>query len=338
MIDETRPLKVPLYPDDVLFFMHIPKTAGLSIIDILDSFYPPEQIFPLHSLGDHRFSDYKLEELARYRLVRGHFTFGPNDDGIYNYLTPKPVILTMLRDPIERTISAYRHLIRQSEIPATVTLEDFLTQGTYRNRVDNRQSYFLIGDVPGNLRRDTAETRFSPEVQLYLAKERLEQIAFFGMTERFRESIQLLTYTLSWKPVEEYPEVNRAPEPFDMSSLSPETMNRLMELNTIDLPLYAYAVELFESRYQQMIRELLEHESRGADMELRSPVSTAPDRPIAVGLDTAQVFFLNMQYTRLGQFLLLLRKARLKLFPRYSRQEKLYYTVYNRLMRRRSNQ
>lgn len=339
MLPPKRPLKVPLYPQDVLFFNHIGKTAGMSLISILDSYFPQERIFPLHSKGPHSFYDYSLEELARYRLVRGHFSFAPGDDGVYDHISPKPLMITMLRDPIQRTISAYRHLTRHKEIPPSVTLEDFVTLPEYEKKVYNAQSVSILGGQRA-LKLASLVPPYPPDVLLQLAKEKLEQIAFFGITERFRDSMRLMTYTFSWSPVREIPEVNRAPEPFDLSTLAPAVLERIVELNEVDQQLYDYACQLFEARYQQMLDELLLQDYSVANGQVLAEQSQARQGTpgsigMSIGLSPAEVFLLNLHKTHVGQFLLFLRQLRLKYVPPSSQREKLYYKVYNLFLRRR---
>src|SRR5688572_7976558 len=94
-----RPLRLTLNSDDVLFFQHIPKTGGLSLIALLDSQFPQEAIFPLHSSAatEDEFARFTPQEVQRFRLIRGHFRFGPYDNGIYRYITQNPVRITFLR-------------------------------------------------------------------------------------------------------------------------------------------------------------------------------------------------------------------------------------------------
>src|SRR5687767_3984239 len=123
-----RPLRITLNPDDVLFFQHIPKTGGLSLIEFLDSQFPPEAIFPLHSMGSAaEITKFTPDQLRKFRLIRGHFGFGPYDNAIYRYITQNPILITFLREPVARTISAHRYRQRVKEIGQDVTLEDYLT-------------------------------------------------------------------------------------------------------------------------------------------------------------------------------------------------------------------
>ena len=79
-----RSLRVTLNKDDVLFFLHIPKTGGLSLIQFLDSQFAANEIFPLHSVrSESEIAKFTPEQLRCFRLIHGHFRFGPYDNGIY---------------------------------------------------------------------------------------------------------------------------------------------------------------------------------------------------------------------------------------------------------------
>jgi hypothetical protein len=260
-----RPLKITLHDDDVLFYLHIPKTAGLSLIALLDAHFRTEEIFPLHSApSPEMFEVYSPEQIAGYRLVRGHFDFGPYDNGIYKHITPNPICLTMLREPISRTISHYRHNLRHDHgrwhdviVAQKMSLKDFVCSPDTYAAVVNHQTRLLVGKVKGNPQNYVDSKALSEEAMLSLAKERLEQFAFFGLIERFHESILLLSHTFGWKPVEAYPMLNKSPEPSDPDSIPPEALEAIIARTRLDAELYQYAQQLFEARLNRMAEESL---------------------------------------------------------------------------------
>jgi hypothetical protein len=261
-----RPLKVTLHKDDVLFFQHIPKTAGLSLISILDAQFKAGDIFPLHSApSPDTFDMFSPEQLATYRLVRGHYRFGPYDQEIYRYIARNPICISFLRNPIERTISAYRHIFRKPEnklheefVSQNISLKEFVCNPKYYGRSVNVQTRRIVGSVQGNYRlKHLADTdALSDEAFLELAKERLEQFAFVGLTERFQESVQLLTYIFDWKPINDIPVLNTAPIPSSRDSITQDTLVVIMERTQLDAELYRYAEQLFEAKWTQMQAEL----------------------------------------------------------------------------------
>jgi hypothetical protein len=255
---------VQIQPDDVLFFMHIPKTGGLSLIKLLDAQFQPSEIFPLHSVASWKeLETFPPEQLARYRLVRGHFRFGPLDRQIFRYFCQNPLILTMLRDPVSRTISAYRYVkrderarIHEEVVSQHMTLLDYVTYPPFSGRISNVQTQTVLGVVPGSPNRPGDEHKLSDEAMLMLAKEKLESFAFFGLTERFEDSVRLMAYTFGWPMVDQVPSENISPHPSSHESIEAEALAVIRKKTHLDARLYTFATELFKARLQQMQREM----------------------------------------------------------------------------------
>ncbi len=101
---------LPAPASSALYFLHIPKTAGTSIIEALDQRYAPEAIFP-EQLVDPLLTA-PADALRRAHLFRGHL--GARLEEIVS----RPLVtFTMLRDPVARTRSHFRHVRREPEHP-----------------------------------------------------------------------------------------------------------------------------------------------------------------------------------------------------------------------------
>ena len=89
------------FGSDVLYFLHIEKTAGLSLTSVLDSLFAAEDIcaFDRKAL----LTTMPIEQLATHRLIRGHYTYA-----LHRLLPQMPLTLTLLRDPVDRVISHQR--------------------------------------------------------------------------------------------------------------------------------------------------------------------------------------------------------------------------------------
>ncbi len=266
-ITNRRPLKIQIQPDDVLFFMHIPKTGGVSLISLLSSHFRQGEIFPLHSVASwEEFESFPPEQLASYRLIRGHFKFGPFDRQVFRYFCQNPLILTMLRDPVARTISAYRYVkreprarIHEEVLSKQMSLHDYVHYPPYYGRIANLQTRMVLGAVRGVPNRANDPHALSDEALLFLAKQHLESFAFFGLTERFEDSVRLLNHTFGWQPVQQVPSENVAPQPSSRDSIDPEVLATIEDHTRLDAELYAFAVGVFEARLEQMHTELATH-------------------------------------------------------------------------------
>ena len=95
---------------ELIYYLHIPKTAGTSVIHFLHDVYDPVLICP-YGLWD-ELVHASSEELAAWRVYVGHF------GGVLPlWLRRWPRTLTVLRDPVARTISHIRHVKRDFRHP-----------------------------------------------------------------------------------------------------------------------------------------------------------------------------------------------------------------------------
>ena len=93
----------------VFVFVHMPKAGGSTLQEIIQRPYPLAATFDIHgeSVETVQSSVDRLrrmpeQERERIACVKGHIPFG-----IHRWLPRTPLYATMLRDPIERTVSDY---------------------------------------------------------------------------------------------------------------------------------------------------------------------------------------------------------------------------------------
>lgn len=254
--------QIQLQPDDVLFFLHIPKTGGISMQTILESHFESEEICPLHTFATReKFEQYPPEHQARWRLVRGHMRYG-SFSPVYRFVTQNPICVTVLREPIKRVVSEYRHILRHPQnwlheefVNQQVSLKEYVTNPKYAYLATNYQTFMLTGTIRGSLFMDRTKDReplLSDAARLALAKQRLEQYAFVGLTEQYEASVALLAFTFDWEPPQEIPYLNTAPTKTVLDELDAATRAALVACNALDLELYRFAEALFAERYAQM--------------------------------------------------------------------------------------
>ncbi|NJP06716.1 MAG: sulfotransferase family protein [Chloroflexaceae bacterium] len=259
-----KPLRFPLHQDDVLMFVHIPRTGGTSLAQLLQYHCPVERTLVLDTLeSQQQICHLSKQESQQYRFIRGHLPFGPYDQAVYQYIQPEPVLITMLREPVTRLLSFYAHAWRMEWIAPDVSLQAFVTNPPYteeyRFRLDNVQTRWLAGAVQGNYQVAEDGSWLSDAALLYLAKEKLEQYAFFGLMERFTESVHLLNHTMGWPGLsnDAIPHLERSPNPTKRKQIDPDLLQMIQDRNHLDLELYAFATELFQQRMQQLVSELV---------------------------------------------------------------------------------
>lgn len=258
-----------------LYYLHIPKTGGTSLISFLDGQFDADDICPAQLLPELFSLD--RDSLHGYKLFRGHLWHG-----LDAYIGQKLRYITMLRDPIKRTISWYMHAKRDANayrhneiVNDGWSLVDFVEDVETNWDMVNTQTLFLAADLDyeklsldpvgyGRIAVKAYAERRNDRALLELAKKRLESFDFFGITERMRDSLSLLSYTLGCYPEFHVPELN-ASENRASEGISDEAIARISEITSLDRELYDWACDLFEERFASMISTLLVSRYVGSD-------------------------------------------------------------------------
>ena len=238
-------LKWNLKDKECIYFLHIPKTAGTTFYSAIQKHFSPKNTLILNDEGDEineYFQSTPMDEREHLKFCRQHV-----DYSYYQYFSRKLVYITMLRNPIARVQSFYKHVLRVKDhkyharvVEQNIDMFDFATK-IATNDVSNKQVKMLVGG------KAKEQRRLSALDLLEIAKMRLHEFAFFGLTERFDVSMQLLAYTFGWETLA-YISKNQAPQPNLISDLTQREMDVLREKNVLDLELYDYATKLFEQR------------------------------------------------------------------------------------------
>jgi len=268
--DFTKKHHAVLKKDDVLYFLHIPKTAGLTLIYILNSFFDYSSILIEHSWD--QLLPQLPKDFSKYRFVRGHFGYG-----FHRQFPKKPIYITMLRDPIEQVISNLEMLRRIPKLRSkfSISQETDFASIIESKTPRNLQTVFIALDVDvleltrsmnltnfekfvlGDLREYNQPNIFDQKM-IEVAKKHLFEFAFVGLSERFDESLLLLCYTFDWIPIRGRIKINVAKKRLSQKDLSKKSIDFIKERTNLDTELYNYGKLLFEQRYLEMVNELKE--------------------------------------------------------------------------------
>jgi hypothetical protein len=231
--------------DEVVIFVHLPKCGGTTLNRIIEWEYDPRRIFTIDPSffrwSYNRLKGLPTERLDRMDVFKGHMPFG-----LHRRLSAAATYITVLRDPVERAISAYyfaatyRLHPRHREV-SRMSLEDFIQHTDYHNvqckmiaGMDIGYD-FLAGDC-------TAET-------LELAKENLaKHYSLVGLTEQFDETLALAKLKFGWN-IARYANFNVTKVRAQKDRVSAATLELIAKLNRFDVELYEHVVPLFRNQF-----------------------------------------------------------------------------------------
>ena len=250
MTDQHHPL---------LIHLHIPKNAGTTLSRLIKlrlAAWPPSHwLHHATTLGCYnvrgpvqaRFD--AIDRLPgakkqRVRFFESHAAFGAHE-----HLPQPSSYFTLLRDPVARTLSMYDFMLQDNKRAQKMTLEHFCSDKWFwpMFAVDNAQVRYLAGEsgeLPttpfGQVTRDMLDS----------AKHRLaEQFVLVGTLERFDESVVLLRRAMGWKPLY-YARSNVTKKRTERTAIPEQMMDRIREINHLDLELVESARQLMQQRIE----------------------------------------------------------------------------------------
>lgn len=263
----------------VLIYIHIPKTAGTTLLAIMHRQFPitttqgsgktPREridvIKQLRSLTD--------EEKRQARFVCGHVEFG-----IHRLFDKEAIYTTFLRHPGERIISGYyahhtgeighlknkyrkrleekykltdhdRQVLKWIEYaPETFSLEDYVHHQAVLG-FTNVQTRAISGI--DNLNINVPPLRPLPNDALYLAKRNIElYFSSIGTVEQFDESLIEMALTFGWRNVY-YNRRNVTRHRPAWIEIPGHIRKQIENMNTIDFELYEFVCARLKSRIKK---------------------------------------------------------------------------------------
>jgi Sulfotransferase family len=248
-----------------LVFLHIPKTGGQSLHFVLQRHFTHEETILLHTLDKplhEQLGRIALADRSRARLVWGHMPYG-----VHQHIPGPCDYMTVVRDPVSRVVSVYKHILKSSShvlhdrvADQRIGLEQYVQSGIDEGQTENSQTRQLSGRQFG----------VSDRQALDQAKRNLQGFLVVGLTERFEETLVLVRRTLGLGlPV--YVTRNVSP-PFDVSERAVELIR---ERNTLDVDLYAFVKTLFS---EQIYRQGRSFRIEASMFEALRPVARAAGR------------------------------------------------------------
>lgn len=231
-------------PEPTLIFLHIPKTAGISLRDILLKNTRGPSFRIIHPIDDTaRLAALPESERAAFELVEGHLYFGVHE------LLPRPArYLTMLRDPVERVLSYYSFVreFKDHHLNAAVNCPGFTLADCFRSGLTIELDNFMVRCLAGS-RHIHVPFGGVTTAMFDEAAANLDRIDLLGLTEQFDESIARFCAALGW-PTPPAPRLNTTSARLRRVDLYEDESALIAEHNQLDAALYARARELFEKK------------------------------------------------------------------------------------------
>jgi len=207
----------------LIISLHIPKTAGTALATYLDYgtkrkiLYDYDDFIPKDDGFMHKYKPF----LDRFTVIHGHFHYSK-----YREVFPDAKYITCMRNPVDRTISNYFHVMREKNMNIF----------SYRRIVEDKLDIVGFAKL-GNMRRAQS---------IYLEGRDVEDYAFVGITEELDTSVEIMCRMFGiprMTPFEKNTRVNANP---NKPQVSEEVRHQIAEACYEDMHIYNRACVRFK--------------------------------------------------------------------------------------------
>jgi hypothetical protein len=249
------------------FFIHVMKTGGTSFVFQMlanferDEAYPspvdrdsPTDVTPYASIP--KLLALSPERRARIRVYAGHLPYVASE-----LLGFDPIRLTLLREPVDRTVSMLKHVKRLFEHYHERSLEEIYDDdAVFRHYLDNAQTkVFALTVEERDLALAAAASASAddapplarsvpiPPHRFEQAKANLTKVDVVGLNESYGDFLDELHTRFGWWPngVKQQARANVSTEEW---AVSPELRARIAADLTVDMEFYEFAKQLVAAR------------------------------------------------------------------------------------------
>jgi len=203
-----------------LIFVHIPKTAGTSLRETVIEEFGSDNVMVDYGENSRETSRHVIETIYKngdmFALIKNHpkVIFGHVPAKKYINLSRYKNIITFVRDPIERVVSEYKHVIRHEKYSGTLS---------------------SFANIPRN--KNT--------MHQYLSGVSWIALGYVGLSSKYDESVEMLNSIYGLNLYSK--KLNLSPK-LQKVKISQEDREELEKLNQLDISLYEQAAENFNWR------------------------------------------------------------------------------------------
>jgi GT2 family glycosyltransferase len=249
------------------FFVHMQKTAGISLRRGLVNHFGERAVYPTKGADGTDPAklvtsiDYLRKRLVargdEIEVITGHFPLCTVDLLEGDYTT-----LTMLREPVARTISYLNHHRQNERADRHKSLEEIYEDPFRFDSFIHNHMMKMLSLTPAEMTDGMLTQVELDRSHLERAKEALAGIEAVGLQERFADFFHTLVAQFGWRLGE--PQTLNATAPVDVPRSFSE---RIAEDNALDIELYEFAEELVASRSPRRSFAVPEAETTESDDE-----------------------------------------------------------------------
>lgn len=194
-----------------------------------------------HSMTD--FDRLADSEKAKIKVYTGHIYYG-----LHEKIANDTTYFALMRDPVERVISYYHHVMSHDAHFKDNKLSLLKFYDRKNLQLDNHQTRILSGLK--------AAYGACTEDMLWTAIDNIEsKFSLVGLAERFDESLLLMARLMGWESLG-YAIRNASKNKHLAEYYSSTELNMIRNNNRLDMILYAYAKKLFERKRLEAANEI----------------------------------------------------------------------------------
>ena len=232
-----------------IIFLHLPKTAGTTLNRLIEWEYRISEMYSVDPvLFEWSYAHLRRlpeKRLRKTRIFKGHMLFG-----LHEVLPQPSTYITVLRNPVDRVLSAFYFMRTYKLHPyywklrrKKWTLEEYVERSTR----DNVQCKIIAN-----------ANYHSPCTQEILdrALDHLNRyFTVIGLSERFEESLALMKLRFGWQ-LKSYSAFNVTRSRPKRQDLPEASLKLIAERNRFDVILYNHAAKLFEEAVNKQASEV----------------------------------------------------------------------------------
>lgn len=230
--------------DEIILFVHIPKTAGTSLRSAMEEYFPHGNILSIYDEHSGYISIKEFNRLGPAALIETDFLFGHFQFGLHEKCNRPFRYITFMRDPFTHLLSSY-HFSKLWAENRSRSVSEALASGD--PHFDNPQTRYLAGNCTDQPVATSDLERAIDNIK--------QHFAFVGLTEFYDASIDKIRMLLGCPLASRWD--NQLDPIINQSHVDVAEFRRAAIPNVaFDLQLYSFVLERFwGGSNEQLLRE-----------------------------------------------------------------------------------